>query len=477
MISPMPPPARSRLTIRTVLVLGFGLTLGLWLFSGYYFTTRVAELQRQSALVTDRYVRAQARMSAVRSQVLLASVYVRDALLDPNPESIVDYRIKIDEAFRISGRALVEYEPVLDTASESARVTQLRVTIDEFHASVLDVLDGDSTRWPSDALMLLRDRIMPRREAAIQVSEDVQALNRGAYIDQQTAMTAIYRGTQQRIWTQFGLAVIASFVIGLAAIGRVAALERELRQQQEQDARNSADLQRLSSQLITAQEEERRRIARELHDEVGQALSAIKMELALAERNLQQPWRVDATLGTARTMTENTLQTVRDLSRLLHPAVLDDIGLSAAIETYVREFRKRYSVPVEFAQEQLDVRLPPDCEVAVYRVVQEALTNVARHARAKSCRVVLRHVGAAVEISVEDDGVGFDPEAQRRGTVVQGLGLLGMRERVTRIGGQCVVDSAVGHGTKVTVTLASGNASDEHAAPQAGAASRVLVDA
>src|SRR4051794_13792088 len=112
------------LSIRTVLVLGFGLTLGLWLFSGYYFSRRVTDLQRDSARVTERYVRAQARMSAVRSQVLLASVYVRDALLDPDPESIVDYRSKLDDAFRISRRALDQYEPVLSSSPEAESISQ-----------------------------------------------------------------------------------------------------------------------------------------------------------------------------------------------------------------------------------------------------------------------------------------------------------------------------------------------------------------
>lgn len=441
-----------RLTIRTVLLLGFGLTLGLWLFSGYYFTVRVTELQRQSAHITDRYVRAQSRMSAVRSQILLASVYVRDALLDSDPESIIDYRMKLDEAFAISSRALSAYEPVLGSSTESDRVGQLRQGIEDFRTTVFDVLDGDSSRWPTDALVLLRDRIMPKRQGAVQISEEVQALNRGAYIDQQSAMAAIYRRTQQRIWTQFGLAVAASFLIGLVATRRVAALEGELLRQQVLDARNNADLQRLSAQLITAQEEERRTIARELHDEVGQALSAIKVELAVAERGLQSA-RAAALLGTARALTEDTLQTVRNLSRLLHPAVLDDIGLPAALETYVREFRRRYDMPVEFVQGVLDCRLPPAREAAAYRIVQEALTNVARHARATSCRVAISQVGSNVHVSVEDNGVGFDAGARTEGSASEGLGLVSIQERVGRIGGTCKVRSAPGQGTCVLVTF------------------------
>ena len=446
-------PTPGRLSIRAVLLLGFGLTLGLWLFSGYYFSRRLGDVQHDASKVTERYVRAQAQMSAVRSQVLLASVYARDALLDPNPESIADYRLQLDRAFGIVGRALADYQPVLGTPSESERVAQLRVRIGEFQASVLDVLGSDSTRWQSDALHLLRDRIMPKREEAVAVSEDVQSINRRSYIDQQAAQAAIYRTAQQRIWTQFGLALAASFIIGLTAIRHVAGLERALRSQQERDARNSADLQRLSAQLISVQEDERRTIARELHDEVGQALTAIKVELACAEHSLPPSAHPERLLATARSLTEGALHTVRDLSRLLHPSVLDDIGLPAAVEAYVREFRKRQPISLEFAADGLDQRLGRGTETAAYRIVQEALTNITRHANASTGRIRMSRTGDTLLLSIEDDGVGFDPEAQRSGIVSQGLGLLGMQERATQLGGSCTIDSAVGAGTRVEVRL------------------------
>jgi two-component system sensor histidine kinase DegS len=133
--------------------------------------------------------------------------------------------------------------------------------------------------------------------------------------------------------------------------------------------------------------------------------------------------------------------------------VLDDIGLAAAVHAYVRDFRKRYDTEVEFEAETMDLRLPADAEAAAYRIVQEALTNVARHASASSCRVTLRAVGDAIEIAIEDNGMGFDVEAQRNTTTHAGLGLLGMRERVARLSGTCMVDSAPGKGTRVVVTL------------------------
>ncbi len=445
------PIAPHRLTIRAALFLGFGLTLGLWLFSGYYFTARVTDLQRDAARVTERYIRAQARVSAVRNQVLLASVFVRDALLDPDPESIVDYRIKLDESFRISRRALDQFEPVLATSPESERVDQLRRQISAFERTVLDVLGGDSTRWPVDALPLLRDRIMPQRAATVQMSEDVQSLTRAAYIDQQSATSAIYRVTQQRIWTQFGLAVAASFCIGLLAIRHVGRLEDELRARHEQDAQTSAELQRLSGELFTAQEDERRTIARELHDEVGQALTAIKMELSGASRPNAEAGQAQRAVRDARQMTEDVLQVVRDMSRLLHPAVLDDIGLVAAVDAYVREFRRRSDLSVEFVHTGMEPRIPVNAETAIYRVIQEALTNIARHANAHSCKVLLARTGSRVQVTIEDDGVGFAQEVLQ--TATRGIGLLGMRERIAKLHGQCVLDTAPGLGTRVLVTL------------------------
>lgn len=176
------------------------------------------------------------------------------------------------------------------------------------------------------------------------------------------------------------------------------------------------------------------------------------MELAVADRGeLAGPSH--GSLATARRLTEGALHTVRDLSRLLHPSVLDDIGLDAAVEAYVREFRKRYDMPVSFTTSNGDRRLPPATEAAAYRIVQEALTNVAKHARAAACTVGIRHRGDWVEIAVDDDGVGFDQEAQRSGRVEHGLGLLGMQERAVELGGRCVIDSAPGRGTRVLVTL------------------------
>jgi signal transduction histidine kinase len=436
-----------------VLFLGFGLTLGVWLFAGYYFTQRISEVEDRAAEINTRYRRAQALLSTVRAQVLLESVYVRDALLDPDPTAADAYRRRLEETYDTIDRALERYVPVLDSSDELDRVTQLRLEIGNFHHAMVQVLATDNTRWPTNARSLLNDQVVPKREVAIRVSEEVQSLNRSAFVQQQSDMVAIYGVTQRRVWEGLGIALAASLGICLFATLYAGRLERRVRLQQAKDAQNARDLQQLSAKLITAQEEERRSIARELHDEVGQVLTAIKVELAVAQRAIDVSGGSGHLLNDARSIADGALTTVRDLSHLLHPAMLDDLGLAAAVEWYLRGFGQRHGIRVEVLQDRMDERLTPEIEASAYRIVQEALTNVVKHARASSCRVYLQRLPHTVLITIEDDGAGFDPTEAARAGEGRGLGLVGIRERVSNLRGTVRLETAPKRGTRLTVEL------------------------
>jgi signal transduction histidine kinase len=222
----------------------------------------------------------------------------------------------------------------------------------------------------------------------------------------------------------------------------------------------------LSAKLIHAQEEERRSIARELHDEVGQVLTAIKVELAVAQHTLQTGAGEPVTiLEDARAITDRALHTVRDLSRLLHPALLDDMGLPSALEWYIKGFRKRHGLVVNYDVVGMSDRLAPELEAGAYRIVQEALTNVVRHSAATSCSVSLVNAGGLLTVTVADSGLGFDPAAPGRDRVDQGLGLIGIRERVWHLGGMVTLDSAPGRGTTLQVALPARLRAGSPAAP------------
>jgi signal transduction histidine kinase len=440
------------LRIKTALIAGVGVTFAIWLVAGYYFTKRISDAERRAAAIDTRYMQAQELLSTVRAQVLLGSVYVRDALLDPSPATS-EYRRQLEETYAGVDRALQEYVPVLDSVAERERVARLRREIDEFRGTMLQVLATDSTRWPSEARALLRTQIVPKRETVIRVSEEVQALNRTAFVQQQRDISEIYTASQRGLWGSLGLALAASLGVGLLAAVYAGRLEARVREQRIRDAQSARELQDLSARLITAQEEERRSIARELHDEVGQVLTTIKVELAVAERAIEAGGGDARLLHDVRSITEGALSTVRDLSHLLHPALLDDLGLPAAIEWYLKGFGKRYDLRAEVLHDDLGERLPPEVEASAYRIAQEALTNVAKHARATACRVYLQRLTNTVLMTVEDNGVGFDPAAVDRAGARAGLGLISIRERASQLQGTVRLESTPGKGTRLTIEL------------------------
>lgn len=435
-------------TIKVALLLGFGLTLGLWLFTGYDISRRMAALQQDVAALNARYTRAQDLLSTVRAQVLLGSVYVRDALLDPSAAAAGVSLARLEQTSKAMDRALAQYEPVFGSDLERGRVERLRREVLEFRATMNAVLATDQAHWTTDARRMLNERVVPRRETVIRVSEDVQALNRQAYVQQQLRLAAVYDAAERRTWQRLGLALAGSLGIALLATIYSTRLEQHLRRQRQREMQNAADLQRLSAKLIGVQEEERRTIARELHDEVGQVLTAVKMELAVAQRRIEAAGVHDRPLQAAQTITDGALHAVRNLSHLLHPAVLDDLGLAAAVRTYTQGFGERYGLMVDLAVEQMDERPEPAVEAAAYRIIQESLTNIARHAGVTACRVVLRQQDGLLLVRIEDEGRGFDPAQQERG-----LGLIGMRERAIQLGGLLTVDSVVARGTRIAAAL------------------------
>jgi two-component system, NarL family, sensor histidine kinase UhpB len=218
-------------------------------------------------------------------------------------------------------------------------------------------------------------------------------------------------------------------------------------------------LQKMSEQVLVAQEDERKRIARELHDETAQSLTTLLIRLKILERARTAP-EMHGQINDLRELTAETLEAVRKLAVELRPATLDDLGLLAALEGYTESYSSRNSVRVSFSTEGFDnreSRLPPQVELVLYRVVQEALTNAAKHARAKRLRVELARRSDEVIAAVEDDGQGFDVEEMMRSRE-RGLGLFGMQERLALVGGQLVIDSAPGRGTRIHARVPSRSA-------------------
>ncbi|HRJ58795.1 MAG TPA: HAMP domain-containing protein [Anaerolineales bacterium] len=204
----------------------------------------------------------------------------------------------------------------------------------------------------------------------------------------------------------------------------------------------------LLEKVIATQEDERRRIARELHDSTSQNLTSLIVGLRVMETNCAQCASISKATD-LRDVASKTLDEVHDLSMRLRPRVLDDLGLSAALERLVSEWQTRYKIPVDVAI-QLGERLPGEVETAIYRIVQETLTNIARHAQAKSASILVERHGDMVRAIVEDDGIGFDINANHG---ERHLGLLGMRERAEFLHGALTIESSHENGTSVFIEI------------------------
>jgi PAS domain S-box-containing protein len=224
----------------------------------------------------------------------------------------------------------------------------------------------------------------------------------------------------------------------------------------EQVRSSRESLQALSRRLVEVQEGERRYIASELHDEVGQALTGLTLGLQLVEKNAENPQAIRTEVAEMNRMLESVLDELHRLAMDLRPASLDHLGLAAALRQHVAMVNEKYGLVAQFEMVGIHDRLPPEMEIALYRIVQEALNNVVRHAQAKSVDVILKQRDNCLVLIVEDDGVGFylQDTLKKSGR----LGLFGMRERAEMLGGNLIIESAAGKGTTIVVEAPHGEA-------------------
>lgn len=257
----------------------------------------------------------------------------------------------------------------------------------------------------------------------------------------------------------------ATDVQALRALADQAAMVLDNARLYEEVQRKEEQRRQLLDKVILAQEEERKRIARELHDEIGQALTALIMALGTAEEEMPDELsELKQRLGAVRDLTSATLEEIRRLMLDLRPTLLDDLGLIPAISWYAEKTLARAGLELKLDAEGLKRRLPSTIETALFRVVQEAITNIVKYAAASRVRIWLKFSDSTVTASVEDDGRGFDlRRPQCNGNGLSGLGLLGMEERMRLLGGSFRIDSSPGSGTRLTfeIPLREGRYADE----------------
>lgn len=445
---------KRRKTSWLVLSLGFG---------GLLVCIVAAAMGSRMSLQRVRGTDAQARkaflarlgaLDQIRAQIYLSGTYVRDFLLSPDPEAARAQTLHLAAMKRETRNALDAYGRQLEPAERQPFQTLSR-EIDAYW-KVLDATVG----WSPQERNRLRfsffyNELVPRRTAMLQIADRIATVNELGLTRSEARSSAAADSLQRSLMLTFAATLAGGLILALLTIGFTLRLERELE-------RRSADLQELSTLLLRAQENERRALARELHDEVGQSLSAILMETEGAQC-ADLPPDVGEHLVSIKTLAERTINQVRDLALLLRPSMLDDLGLAPALNWHARETSKRTGRNVDVSVEGEIDSLPEEHQTCIYRLVQEAVSNAVRHANARNIEVVVQRTRQRVGVAVQDDGAGFDTR------VTRGLGLLGMEERVRRLGGSLQVSSEQGRGTLIHAALPvaelnqrNGNESNSH---------------
>jgi len=439
-------------TTKTALLAGFLVIFAVWLASTFYFTERLARAQAQSAAIHARFARGQELLFALQSQVLLGSIYVRDALVaDEESPAAISARDQLRAVHLQVIQELEQYDAV-EPPNQGAAWGRLKAEVQNYWDAAVRLADP-APKGGSAAEDRLRNDVISRGDVIVKLSDDVRQIMADNANQEQQQVGETNATLRRWIWGTTALATAVGVAIAVLSAWYVGRLETSIRDDHAEISRNRQELRRLSGRLVQAQEDERRTIARELHDEIGQALTAVDVDLAIVENRVGGDGRASEAIREARSVAQHALSGVRDLSQLLRPSMLDDFGLPDTLRWYLRKFSDRTGVRTELVDDHLNERLPIDVEVCVYRVVQEALTNVSRHAHASACRVFVQRVASSIIVTVEDDGIGWQVPMSDQRMLRDGLGLVGIRERVEDLGGRFRIEGKSGKGTRLTIEL------------------------
>lgn len=428
-----------------VLWLGFGGLLISIVAAGVGTLLSLDRVRQDETSIRRTFLARMGVLDQIRSHIYLSGTYVRDFLLSPDPSGAAAQSARLATLEKESFAALDSYSRTVE-ADGRQPFEALKSEI-EAYWNVLDKI----MEWTPEERSQFRDsffydEMIPRRNAMLTVADRIAVANERSLAHAEEEMNAASDGLRRTLMVTFGVTLTGGILLAVLTVGYTLRLERELQRRFDENSHARADLQELSAKLLRAQENERRTLARELHDEIGQSLSAILMDAESAEC-ASDAVEAHEHLTALRSLAEKTVNQVRDLALLLRPSMLDDFGLVPALNWHAREATKRTGLNVVVAADDEADDLPEEHTTCIYRLVQEAINNSARHASARTIEVEVRRVQDRVSLSVRDDGTGFDTR------FVRGLGLLGMEERVRRLGGRIEIDSKLGLGTVIRAEL------------------------
>lgn len=424
-------------------LLGMSLLLAFWIQES--FSRRSAEIHRD-------FVREQETVTQLRRVLWMGGIVARDYFLNSAPDRHVVLQHEIERLQSEADQLILNLRSG-GAADETVRELQARYR-DLW--STLSVWNSheESGVLPYD---FIQQQVVPRRDATGRLLRELERTNRDALSESDARFDRSRSAAGASLLFLIAVCTVAGIATSYFSLRYSGQLEREAAAQFEQVSEAKRQLERLSARLMEIQEEERTRLSRELHDEVVQNIAVLKMEINRAVVLADSPdpaTRPDLKRGLvdARALAENTMRSVRDISLLLRPSLLDDLGLGPALQALAEEFTRRTGTPCQLEEDGLDGDLPAGVNTCVYRVVQEALRNCEKHSHATHVRVAVARGGDLLTTTVSDNGVGFDSDPNLRRSPFH-LGLLGMKERAAALGGMLTLQTGPHGGTSVILQV------------------------
>lgn len=440
--------SRVRLRSRGALFAGFGALLGLMAIICVDALHTLAAFDNSNRQIRQEFIYRERTLEQIRTGLYRSANVLRDYILVGAADPAARNTLRTELA-SIYSEMSAGLKACIQSLPEDKRgpFQHLDVELETYWSKVIpDVVSGAAEQIGSGNPGL-RDDVLLQHAGILKITKEVSALN--SYdLDESERRIAEDAARFRRRFLVFATITLGfGFVLTGATIFYASRLENNLEEKYFESLNAKGELKELSKRLVEAEERERRAISRELHDEVGQSLGALILEVEhLAEMSTESTAHTKG-LQNIRLLAENCVNEVRNVTLLLRPSMLDDLGLVAALEWQAREVSRRTGMVVDTVDENVSDKLPDEHRTCVYRIVQEALNNCSKHAYAKNVRVVVHQEPNQLRVSIEDDGKGFDPSRLR------GLGLVGMNERVSQLGGVLKVDSDPARGTRLRVEL------------------------
>ena len=433
---------------RALLLVGFGGVLLLLAFMGLNTLSILRKIEARNESIRGDYVNRDRILEQLRSDIYLSGTYVRDLLLEPDPARADLHRQELDTAHSHIDFMLAEYKRIL-RPEERAPLETFDKEVAAYFDSLRPALQWNADQRRAFGYAFMQNSLLPRRMTIVRLADQISQVNQRQTEAANRQVAELFARFRTSLMVLLILTCLGGLLLAAGSIYRILRLERETALRFEEIAQARGALRDLSARLVEVQESERRALSRELHDEVGQSLSALLLGIAnlAATISPEKNPEAHAQLQEIRRVAERTMAVVRDMSLLLRPSMLDDLGLVPALQWQAREMERTKNLSVQVYADSVPEDVSDEQKTCIYRVVQEALHNITRHADATYVEIRLTRRGDVLFLTIHDDGKGFAPEQER------GVGLLGMEERVLHLNGEFHLESTPGGGTFIRVEL------------------------